>query len=135
LLQWGPFEQGDGRDRGRLYQVISNYKPVAIVHFAGLIEVSKSISDPVVFFESNVSGSLTFFAAALHVGIDKPVFSSTCATYGPSRAIPIREHLPLSPINPYGGSKLMVEQILGELRMRKKYDRSFCETLTPQYGL
>jgi UDP-glucose 4-epimerase len=60
FVQWGPFEQGDVRDRERLDQVISYYKPVAIVHFAGLIEVSQSIGDPVAFFESNVSGSLRF---------------------------------------------------------------------------
>jgi UDP-glucose 4-epimerase len=110
LVQWGPFEQGDVRDRERLDQVISTYKPAAIVHFAGLIEVSQSISDPVAFFESNVSGSITLFAAALHAGID-----------GIPRAVPIREDHPQSPINPYGRSKLMVEQILGELGTRKKF--------------
>lgn len=121
FVQWGPLEQGDVRDRERLDQVMSYYKPVAIVHFAGLIEVSQSISDPVAFFESNVSGSITLFAAALHAGIDKLVFSSTCATYGIPRAVPIREGHPQSPINPYGRSKLMVEQILGELGTRKKF--------------
>lgn len=121
FVQWGPFAQGDVRDRERLDEVISNYKPVAIVHFAGLIEVSQSISDPMAFFESNVSGSITLFAAALHAGIDKLVFSSTCATYGIPQAVPIREDHPQSPINPYGRSKLMVEQILGEIGTRKKF--------------
>ena len=121
FVQWGPFEEGDVRDRKRLDQVISNYKPAAIVHFAGLIEVGQSISDPVAFFESNVSGSITLFGAALHAGIDKLVFSSTCATYGIPRSVPIREDHPQLPINPYGRSKLMVEQILNELDMRKAF--------------
>src|SRR5664279_3420310 len=131
FVQWGPFEQGDVRDRERLDQVMLKYKPAAIVHFAGLIEVSQSIADPVAFFDNNVSGSLTLFAAALHAGIDKLVFSSTCATYGIPQGVPIREDHPQMPINPYGRSKLMVEQILNVLGAHKIFDRSFCATLTP----
>jgi len=121
FVKWGPFEQGDVRDRARLDQVILKYKPEAIVHFAGLIEVAQSINDPVAFFENNVSGSLTLFAAALNAGIDKLVFSSTCATYGIPRGGPIKEDHPQVPINPYGRSKLMVEQILSELCTRKSF--------------
>jgi len=120
FVQWGPFEQGDVRDRDRLDQVIRNYKPAAIIHFAGLIEVGQSISDPMAFFDNNVAGSITLFAAALHAGIDKLVFSSTCATYGIPQEVPIREDHPQFPINPYGRSKLIVEQILNELGARKK---------------
>jgi hypothetical protein len=115
LVQWGPFEQGDVRDRKRLDQVISNYQPAAIIHFAGLIEVAESITDPVAFFDNNVSGSLTLFAAALGAGIDKLVFSSTCATYGVPQEIPMRETHPQLPINPYGTSKLLVERMLNDL--------------------
>ena len=121
FVQWGPFEQGDVRDRERLDQVMLKYKPAAIVHFAGLIEVSQSIADPVAFFDNNVSGSLTLFAAALHAGIDKLVFSSTCATYGIPQGVPIREDHPQTPINPYGRSKLMVEQILNEVGTHKHF--------------
>jgi len=124
------FEHGDIRDRERLDQVMVDYKPAAIVHFAGLIEVGQSISDPIAFFESNVSGSLTLFGAALHAGIDKVVFSSTCATYGIPQQVPIREDHLQSPINPYGRSKLMVEQILHELNMRKKFRSVIFATLT-----
>ena len=121
FVQWGPFEQGDVRDRARLDQVIAKHKPAAIVHFAGLIEVGQSMSDPIAFFENNVAGSLTLFSAAVHAGIDKLVFSSTCATYGIPQAVPIREDHPQVPINPYGRSKLMVEQILNELDTRKGF--------------
>jgi UDP-glucose 4-epimerase len=119
FVQWGPFEQGDIRDIDRLNEVILNHRPAAVIHFAGLIEVAESISDPVAFFENNVSGSITLFAAALRSGIDKVVFSSTCATYGIPREIPMRETHPQLPISPYGTSKLLVEQILKELSTHK----------------
>lgn len=115
FVQWGPFEQGDVRDGERLDQVIDSYKPAAIVHFAGLIEVAESMTNPIAFFENNVSGSVTLFAAALRAGIDKIVFSSTCATYGIPQEIPMRESHPQLPISPYGTSKLLVERILRDL--------------------
>jgi hypothetical protein len=74
FVQWGPFEQGDVRDRERLEQVIRFHKPAAIIHFAGLIEVTESIANPIAFFDNNVSGSVNLFAAALLAGIDKVVF-------------------------------------------------------------
>lgn len=118
FAKWGPFEFGDVRDRERLDQVLSSYKPVAIVHLAGLIDVGLSVKKPIAFFDSNLAGSTTLFAAAMQAGIDKLVFSSTCATYGIPLQVPIREDHPQAPINPYGKSKLMVEQILKELQFR-----------------
>lgn len=115
FVQWGPFEQGDIRDRRRLEEVIQAHRPAAIIHFAGLIEVSESIADPVAFFDNNVSGSVSLFAAALRAGIDKIVFSSTAATYGVPQQIPMRETHPQRPISPYGTSKLLVERILNDL--------------------
>jgi UDP-glucose 4-epimerase len=115
FVQWGPFEQGDVRDRTRLEQVIHHYRPAAIIHFAGLIEVAESVANPIAFFDSNVSGSVSLFAAALKAGINKVVFSSTCATYGIPQEIPMRESHPQLPISPYGTSKLLVEQILRDL--------------------
>lgn len=115
FVQWGPFEQGDIRDRPRLDEVLLAYRPAAIIHFAGLIEVPESVANPLAFFESNVSGSLSLFAAALRAGVDKIVFSSTAATYGIPQQIPILETHPQVPINPYGTSKLLVERILNDL--------------------
>lgn len=119
FVQWGPFEQGDIRDRRRLEEVIQAHRPAAIIHFAGLIEVSESIADPVAFFDNNVSGSVSLFAAALRAGIDKIVFSSTAATYGVPQQIPMRETHPQLPISPYGTSKLLVERILNDLDAHK----------------
>ncbi len=120
FVQWGPFEQGDVRDRNRLEEVLLAYRPAAIIHFAGLIEVSESVANPVAFFDNNVSGSVSLFAAALRAGIDKIVFSSSAATYGIPQQIPMRETHPQLPINPYGTSKLLVERILNDLDAYKK---------------
>ena len=115
FVRWGPLERGDVRDRRRIDEVLRVHKPAAIIHFAGLIEVGESMIDPVSFFDNNVSGSLTLLSAAIDAGIDKFVFSSTCATYGLPKALPLREDHVQFPINPYGRSKLIVEQMLGDL--------------------
>src|SRR5262249_61149284 len=110
-VQWGPFEQGDIRDRARLDEVFQTYRPAAIIHFAGLIEVAESVANPVAFFDSNVSGSVTLFSAALRAGIDKIVFSSTAATYGTPQQIPIPDTHPQLPINPSGTGKPLGERV------------------------
>ena len=115
FVRWGPFEHGDIRDRTRLDAVLDTYKPAAIVHFAALIEVGESVRNPTGFFENNVAGTLTLMSAAQAAGIDKLVFSSTCATYGLPQAMPMDETHPQAPINPYGRSKLIVEQMLSDL--------------------
>jgi UDP-glucose 4-epimerase len=115
LVKWGPLETGDIRDREKLNEVMNKYKPLAIIHFAGAIEVGASVEDPVSFYDINVCGGITLLSAAQTAGIDKFVFSSTCATYGNPISIPMSETHPQSPINPYGRSKLVVEQILRDL--------------------
>lgn len=115
FVQWGELETGDIRDRSRLDQVFRKYRPAAVIHFAALIEVGASVLDPVSFFENNVTGSLTLLAAAAEAGCKKIVFSSTCATYGIPEQIPIGEEHSQNPINPYGRSKFIVEQMLKEL--------------------
>lgn len=125
FVQWGPFEHGDIRDRKRLDEVLRKYRPAAIVHFAALIEVGASVKTPADFFDNNVSGTITLVQAAKSAGIDKLVFSSTCATYGLPCSIPMAESHGQQPINPYGRSKLMVEQILGDLDKYEQF-RSVC---------
>ena len=115
FVKWGPLEKGDIRDRKRLDEVLAQYEPSAIVHFAAAIEVSESIRDPGSFYENNVAGTITLLRAAQAAGIDKIVFSSTCATYGVPSSIPMSENHAQLPINPYGRSKLIVEQILQDL--------------------
>ncbi len=115
FVKWGPLERGDIRDRGHLDAVFEKYRPAAVVHFAALIEVGESVRNPVAFFENNVAGTVTLLQAAQAAGVQRLVFSSTCATYGMPEAIPMNEMHPQAPLNPYGRSKLIVEQMLHDL--------------------
>ncbi|WP_291846082.1 UDP-glucose 4-epimerase GalE [Bradyrhizobium sp.] len=115
FAKWGPLEIGDVRDRKRLDEVLAKHKPVAIIHFAARIEISESVRNPIDCYDNNVGGTISLLRSALAAGIDKIVFSSTCATYGVPSSIPICESHPQAPINPYGRSKLIVEQILKDL--------------------
>lgn len=112
FVKWGPFEEGDIRDADRVTSVLARYSPEVIVHFAASIEVGESTRDPIGFYENNVAGTISLLGAAQRAGIDKLVFSSTCATYGEPELVPISEEHPQLPVNPYGRSKLMVEEIL-----------------------
>jgi UDP-glucose 4-epimerase len=115
FVKWGTLEVGDIRDRSKLDEVLRKYKPQAIIHFAAAIEVGESVRDPGAYYDNNVGGTITLLRAAQAAGIDKLVFSSTCATYGVPLSIPMNETHAQSPINPYGRSKLIVEQILKDL--------------------
>ena len=111
-VKWGPLEQGDILDRARLNEVITKYRPEAIMHFAALANVGDSVSDPAIYYRNNTIGTLTMLEAARDHNLQKVVFSSTCAVYGLPDQLPIREDAPLRPINPYGATKLASEQLL-----------------------
>jgi len=113
-VKWGPLARGDILDRGRLEEVFRQYKPSAIVHFAAYAYVGESVEQPAKYYKNNVTGTLTLFEAMRDHGVEQMVYSSTCATYGRPQMIPIPEHHPQNPVNPYGASKLMVEQILAD---------------------
>lgn len=111
-VKWGPLERGDISDRVRLDDVIRVHRPRAILHFAAYAYVGESMADPGMYFRNNVAGSLTLIEAARDAGIDRFVFSSSCATYGHPVELPLREDAPQRPINPYGASKFMVERMI-----------------------
>ena len=111
-VQWGPFEAGDILDAERLSAVMAAHRPQAVMHFAACSRVGESVSAPGRYYENNVSGTLVLLAAMREHAIERLVFSSTCATYGLVDRAPITEDVEQAPINPYGRSKLMVEQIL-----------------------
>ena len=111
-VQWGPFEQGDIRDRARLKAVIEQYKPAAIMHFAALIQVGQSVTDPALYYDNNVYGSLCLLEEARAAGIHHFVLSSTAAVYGMPKSVPVKEDDALLPINPYGQSKLAMENMV-----------------------
>ncbi len=116
-VRWGPLEVGDIRDGGRLDAVFAAHRPVAVLHFAARIEVGESVKNPGVFFDVNVGGTISLIEAARRAGVHALVFSSTCATFGEPIQMPMAETHPQAPLNPYGRSKLMVEQALAD------YDR------------
>ncbi len=111
-VRWGPFEEGDILDRTRLDQVIERHRPGAVMHFAAYAYVGESVEDPGKYYRNNVAGSLTLLEAVRDHGIGRFIFSSTCATYGIPRSVPIPDDHPQQPINPYGSSKLMIERML-----------------------
>lgn len=111
-VKWGPLEIGDIRDRERLRQVIEFYKPVAVMHFAALIQVGQSVEDPANYYHNNVYGSLCLFEEMCARNIRHLVVSSTAAVYGLPENSLIPEHAPLRPINPYGQTKLMMENMV-----------------------
>ncbi|PWV95752.1 UDP-arabinose 4-epimerase [Hoeflea marina] len=113
-VKWGPLERGDIGDRDRLDAVIRQHRPEAVLHFAAFAYVGESVADPGRYYRNNVAGTLTLLEAMRDNGIPRMVFSSSCATYGIPRSLPITEATPQNPINPYGRSKLMVEQMLAD---------------------
>ena len=113
-VKWGPFEEGDILDTNRLLQVFQQYRPGAVVHFAAFGYVGESVVDPGKYYTNNVSGTINLLEAMRKTGCGNIVFSSTCATFGVPDTLPITEATPQKPINPYGWSKLMIEQILAD---------------------
>jgi len=111
-VKWGPLEEGDIGNRRRLEAVMQKYKPGAVMHFAAYAYVGESVENPAKYYRNNVAGTLTLLESMRNCGINKMIFSSTCATYGMPDQIPIGEEHPQYPINPYGRSKLMIEWIL-----------------------
>ena len=112
LVKFGPLEEGDIRDRARLVEVMTRLRPVAVMHFAALTYVGESVEDPALYYDNNVRGALTLLDAMRDSGVDRLVFSSTAAVYGLPEVQPITEEAVHAPINPYGRTKLMIEQAL-----------------------
>jgi len=111
-VRWGPFEQGDVLDCERLAAAIERHRPDAVVHFAAFAYVGESMADPGLYFRNNVVGTLALLDAMRAGAVSKIVFSSSCTTYGARTSEPITETRPQAPVDPYGRSKWMVEQIL-----------------------
>lgn len=109
---WGPLVVGDIRDRDALQRAIDTHRPRAVVHFAALAYVGESVSEPADYYSTNVGGTIAVLDTARANGIDKIIFSSSCASYGVPEALPVRETASQNPISPYGRSKLMGEQII-----------------------
>ncbi|MDB9511862.1 UDP-glucose 4-epimerase GalE [Kamptonema animale CS-326] len=105
---------GDTNDRALLDRLFATHNITAVMHFSAYAYVGESVTDPAKYYRNNVVGTLTLLEAMLAAGVNKFVFSSTCATYGVPNKIPLTEDHPQNPINPYGATKLMVERILSD---------------------
>ena len=106
------FLQGDFNDRSAIAVALQAAQPEAVVHFAAHALVGESMTNPSKYFRNNVAGGINLLDACVATGVKKFVFSSTCATYGTPEKMPMDETLPQRPVNPYGESKLMFEQVL-----------------------
>lgn len=114
----GEFVLGDLADRGLLEEVFATHGFAGVMHFASHIQVGESVRDPGKYYRNNVANTLNLLDAMVRHGVGVFIFSSSAAIFGEPRYVPIDEAHPKVPINPYGLSKLMVEQMLGD------YDRA-----------
>jgi UDP-glucose 4-epimerase len=119
FVQWGPLIVGDCGNSELLRTVCRDYAPVACIHFAGLIEVGRSMAIPDQFYQVNVGASISLFKTLQECGVRNVIFSSTAAVYQ-SQDQPLQETDPIRPASPYGKSKWMVEEVLAD--MDRAYD-------------
>jgi UDP-glucose-4-epimerase GalE len=111
-VKWGPLVEGDLADGALIRRVLEQHAVTAVVHFAAFAYVGESVVNPRKYYRNNLAGTLNLLDAMLDVGVRDIVFSSTCATYGVPRKVPIAEDHPQAPVNPYGETKLAVERVL-----------------------
>lgn len=109
------FVQADLRDKSALQQLFRDHAIAAVMHFAGLKAVGESVAEPVKYYDCNVNGSLCLLQAMQTAGVQTLVFSSSATVYGIPERTPIDESAPTSPINPYGRTKLYIEEMLKDL--------------------
>ena len=109
------FVKADVRDRAALQSLFEARHYDAVIHFAGLKAVGESVAEPLRYYDNNVGGSLTLFETMAQYGLRTVVFSSSATVYGDPASVPIREDFPVAPTNPYGRSKLMVEDMLRDV--------------------
>lgn len=109
------FIEGDVRSSEDLTRIFKIYKFDAVIHFAGLKAVGESVADPIRYYQNNLAGSINLFDEMNKAGVKKLVFSSSATVYGDPEYLPIDENHPTNPKNPYGKSKLFVEQMLADI--------------------
>jgi UDP-arabinose 4-epimerase len=112
FVKWGPLIVADIYNTVAIERVLRDFSVSAVVHFAAFAYIGESVLHPQKYYQNNVGGTLSLLHAMSNAGVDKIVFSSTCAVYGQPQLLPVVEDTPTIPITPYGSSKLMVEQIL-----------------------
>ena len=111
-VKYGPFYEGSMSDRKLLDKLFADHPVSAVMHFAAYCYVGESATEPAKYYENNIANTLTLLEAMRQKEIDKFIFSSSCSIYGEPVEVPITEDHPKNPINPYGRTKLVVEQML-----------------------
>ncbi|MEQ1662980.1 MAG: UDP-glucose 4-epimerase GalE [Thiobacillus sp.] len=114
------FVQGDIRDRAALRALFADHAIDAVVHFAGLKAVGESVNKPLWYYDNNIAGSVMLFEEMAAAGVKSVVFSSSATVYGDPATVPITEAFPLSATNPYGRSKLFIEEMLRDIAVSDK---------------
>jgi UDP-glucose 4-epimerase len=109
------FIEGDIRDSGCLKQLFNEHDIASVIHFAGLKAVGESVAQPLRYYDCNVTGTLRLLEAMDNAGVQTMVFSSSATVYGDPASVPIREDFPLTATNPYGATKLHIEDMLRDL--------------------
>ena len=125
FVKWGPLVVGDVGDTQQVAGAMATHDVVAVMHFAAFSQVNESVGDPQKYYLNNLAGTLSLLKAMLERGCSKLVFSSTGAVYGNAGRDPISEEAAGDTVNPYGASKWMIEQVLGDYR-RAYGLNSFC---------
>ena len=108
------FVNADIRDANTLDEIFNTFEPEAVIHFAGLKAVGESVADPVRYYDVNVGGSISLLAAMSKADCNNIVFSSSATIYGKPQYLPYDEEHPTNPVNPYGRTKLIIENIISD---------------------
>lgn len=116
LIKWGPFYEGDIRDSSMLEKIFASHDIKAVMHFAAHIDVGESVQDPMKYYDNNVVGSIQLLNQMIRHNIYNFIFSSSCTVYGNSSKEELTENDPLTPINPYGETKMAIENLIHDLK-------------------
>jgi UDP-arabinose 4-epimerase len=111
FVKWGKLIEGNLGERTKLRDNLLRFVPDAVIHLAAYAYVGESVQDPHLYYENNVNGTLSLLWAMREARVSNIILSSSCATYGEPERLPITEDMPQRPVNPYGASKLMSEQM------------------------
>ena len=106
------FMNADIRDSNALDEIFNTFKPNSVIHFAGLKAVGESVANPLIYYDVNVGGSVSLLMAMSKAGCNNIVFSSSATVYGEPQYLPYDEEHPTNPVNPYGRTKLIIENII-----------------------
>jgi len=118
---YGELIAGDLADAELLERTIRDFRPDAVMHFASFIEVGESVKEPVKYYQNNVANTIKLLQVLIKQGVDKFIFSSSAAVYGSPEKVPITENECIKPINPYGHSKAIIEQVLSDLSAASRF--------------